>query len=209
MIIANPIYDVVFKRLMENERVAKFFISTLLDETVVDLQIKPQERTIFPKLEDMDEVMLASLEKQLYERLSISVFRVDFVATVKTDVGEHKKVMIEIQKAKNALDLMRFRTYLAEHYKMGILKEYNFSIINEVVHEMVSILQHAGADAKMRKAIEDEHEAYRLLEVMAENRRKELEKIIHEKDETIKKKDETIAELLAKVAELENKQQKN
>ncbi len=26
MVIANPIYDVVFKRLMENERVAKFFI---------------------------------------------------------------------------------------------------------------------------------------------------------------------------------------
>jgi hypothetical protein len=28
MIIANPIYDVVFKRMMENERVAKFFIGT-------------------------------------------------------------------------------------------------------------------------------------------------------------------------------------
>lgn len=26
MVIANPIYDVVFKKLMENERVAKFFI---------------------------------------------------------------------------------------------------------------------------------------------------------------------------------------
>ena len=42
MIIANPIYDVVFKRLMENERIAKFFISTLLDETVVDLSIKSE-----------------------------------------------------------------------------------------------------------------------------------------------------------------------
>lgn len=30
MVIANPIYDVVFKRMMENERVAKFFIGTLL-----------------------------------------------------------------------------------------------------------------------------------------------------------------------------------
>ncbi len=28
MVIANPIYDVVFKRMMENERVAKFFIGT-------------------------------------------------------------------------------------------------------------------------------------------------------------------------------------
>ncbi len=29
MIIANPIYDVVFKRLTENKKVAKFFIGTI------------------------------------------------------------------------------------------------------------------------------------------------------------------------------------
>jgi hypothetical protein len=34
MIIANPIYDVVFKRLMENDKVAKFFIGTLLEQTI-------------------------------------------------------------------------------------------------------------------------------------------------------------------------------
>lgn len=28
MIIANPIYDVVFKKLVEDERIAKFFIGT-------------------------------------------------------------------------------------------------------------------------------------------------------------------------------------
>lgn len=33
MIIANPIYDVVFKRLMENQRVATFFIVTLPEPT--------------------------------------------------------------------------------------------------------------------------------------------------------------------------------
>jgi hypothetical protein len=30
-------YDVVFERLMENERVAKFFIGTLLDQTIEKL----------------------------------------------------------------------------------------------------------------------------------------------------------------------------
>ncbi|MDR0384840.1 MAG: hypothetical protein LBH60_02035 [Prevotellaceae bacterium] len=30
-IIANPIYDTVFKRLMENLRIAKFFFSTILN----------------------------------------------------------------------------------------------------------------------------------------------------------------------------------
>ena len=40
MIIANPIYDVVFKRMLENERVAKFFIGTLLDQTIQAVEVK-------------------------------------------------------------------------------------------------------------------------------------------------------------------------
>jgi hypothetical protein len=31
-IIANPIYDTVFKRLMENQRIAKFLIGTILEQ---------------------------------------------------------------------------------------------------------------------------------------------------------------------------------
>ena len=41
MVIANPIYDVVFKRMMENDRVAKFFIGTLLEETIEKVEVKP------------------------------------------------------------------------------------------------------------------------------------------------------------------------
>ena len=99
MIIANPIYDVVFKRLMENEKVAKFFISTLLEQSVEAIEIKPQEFTYTNEL------------------AGIAVFRLDFIATIKNDSGEYKKVLIEIQKAKNPIDLMRFRNYLAEQYK--------------------------------------------------------------------------------------------
>lgn len=99
MIIANPIYDVVFKRLMENERVAKFFIGTMLDETIESVEVKPQEFTYSDEL------------------AGLSVYRLDFIATIKPTTGEHKKVLIEIQKAKNQIDLMRFRNYLAEQYK--------------------------------------------------------------------------------------------
>lgn len=99
MIIANPIYDVVFKRLMENERVAKFFISTLLEEEVESVEVKPQEFTYVDRL------------------AGLAVFRLDFIATIKTETGAYKKVLIEIQKAKNQIDLMRFRRYLAEQYK--------------------------------------------------------------------------------------------
>jgi hypothetical protein len=99
MVIANPIYDVVFKRMMENERVAKFFIGTLLEQTIEAVEVKPQEFTYTNEL------------------AGLAVFRLDFIATIKTKSGELKKILIEIQKAKNHIDLMRFRNYLAEQYK--------------------------------------------------------------------------------------------
>lgn len=46
MVIANPIYDIVFKRLMENDRVAKFFIGTLLEENIEAVEVKPRNLLI-------------------------------------------------------------------------------------------------------------------------------------------------------------------
>lgn len=99
MIIANPIYDVVFKRLMEDKKIAEFFIETLTGESISDIEIKPTEFTYNDRL------------------AGVAVYRLDFVATIKTAENEFKKVLIEIQKAKNPIDLMRFRNYLAEQYK--------------------------------------------------------------------------------------------
>ena len=99
MVIANPIYDVVFKRMMENDKVAKFFIGTLLEQTIETVEVKPQEFTYTDEL------------------AGLAVFRLDFIATIKTENGASKKILIEIQKAKNQIDLMRFRNYLAEQYK--------------------------------------------------------------------------------------------
>lgn len=99
MVIANPKYDVVFKRMMENEKVAKFFIGTLLEETIETIEVKPQEFTYSDELS------------------ALAVFRLDFIATIQTKTGERKKILIEIQKAKNQIDLMRFRKYLVEQYK--------------------------------------------------------------------------------------------
>ena len=99
MIIANPIYDVVFNRLMENEKVAKFFIGTMLGEHIESLELQPQEFTY------RDNV------------IGLTVFRLDFIAVIKTKDGSFKKILIEIQKAKKAIDVMRFRNYLGEQYK--------------------------------------------------------------------------------------------
>lgn len=37
--IANPLYDAAFKRIMEEERIAKTFLSTILQREVVSIKI--------------------------------------------------------------------------------------------------------------------------------------------------------------------------
>ncbi len=111
MIIANPIYDTVFKRMMENDKVAKFFIGTLLKQTIEAVEVKPQEFTYTDEL------------------AGLAVFRLDFIATIKTESGEFKKILIEIQKAKNQIDLMRFRNYLGEQYKKEDLANHQKTVL--------------------------------------------------------------------------------
>jgi hypothetical protein len=99
MIIANPIYDVIFKRLLENDRVAKFLIGTILDCKVVSLTPTVIERT-----------------KRDKDNGALTLFRMDFAATIKNETGEEKRVLIEMQKAKQLADIDRFREYLGSEY---------------------------------------------------------------------------------------------
>ena len=275
MIIANPIYDVVFKRMMENERVAKFFIGTLLDEAIEAVEVKPQEFTYTDEL------------------AGLAVFRLDFLATIRTSTGELKKVLIEIQKAKNQIDLMRFRNYLAEQYKkedtindekvvlpittiyiLGfklpeiltpcikvernykdlinkttletksdfveklthdsyvvqveritdryqtildkllsvfeqtnfvddkkIIKEFNHAADLEEVKIMTEILHHSGTNPIEKKKIETEQEAWRTVNAMFENEKKEFIKALNEKDQKLNEKDKIIASLMKQIRE--------
>jgi hypothetical protein len=100
MIIANPIFDEFFKRLMAHEHIAKFFIGTLLSCEVQAAQFRPQEFTYIDK-----------------ESQKLKLYRVDFAAVIKTADGETKKVLIEVQKAQKQTALARFRGYLGEHYR--------------------------------------------------------------------------------------------
>ena len=103
MIIANPIYDVSFKRLLENDKVAKFIIGTILDCKVLSLEPVYNEYTIFNETKDR-----------------LTLFRKDFSATIKTKEGE-KRVIIEMQKAKKLGDIARFRDYLGNEYSKSSL----------------------------------------------------------------------------------------
>ena len=104
MIIANPIYDVTFKRLLENDRAAKFLISTILDCEVISLEPAIQEHTY------KDE-----------ETGKISLFRMDFAATIKTKDEGERRVIIELQKALLLGDIYRFRKYLGSEYVLSKL----------------------------------------------------------------------------------------
>jgi hypothetical protein len=43
MLIANPIYDVVFKFLMEDAKIAKLLLSSIIGENIEELSFLPQE----------------------------------------------------------------------------------------------------------------------------------------------------------------------
>ena len=73
--IANPIYDAVFKYLMEDERVARTLLSALLQREVVEVEVRKHEYTN------------GSRDK-------ISMFRIDFGAKVRQDDGTLKLILI-------------------------------------------------------------------------------------------------------------------
>jgi hypothetical protein len=98
MIIANPIYDVVFKYLLEDADIARDLLSTILGEEVINLEFKPQETST------------ESTE-------NIKILRLDFKAIIKKKDGTLFKVLIELQKSKQVFDVMRFRRYLGDNYR--------------------------------------------------------------------------------------------
>lgn len=99
MLIANPIYDVVFKYLLEDIEIARGLLSTILGEEIIGLELKPQE---------------SAAENPAG---SINILRFDFKAIIKTQTGTPKKVLIELQKAKQVFDVTRFRRYLGDNYR--------------------------------------------------------------------------------------------
>ncbi|MDR0700038.1 MAG: hypothetical protein LBG28_12630 [Tannerella sp.] len=111
-IIANPIYDTVFKRLMENLKIVKFFISTILGQQVTAVDVLPQEFTHKKKNDDK----ACDATKKEDKTAPYSIYRVDFMATILTKEGEYRKVLIEVQKSLGTIDVHRFRKYLGEQY---------------------------------------------------------------------------------------------
>ena len=109
MQIANPIYDVVFKYLMEDSKIAKLIISSIIGEEIENLSFRPQE--IITEIDKHEK------KSKRVSKLGpfFTVYRLDFSAKIKTAEG-YKNVIIELQKAKYQTDIMRFRKYLGEQF---------------------------------------------------------------------------------------------
>ena len=101
MRVANPIYDVVFKYLMSDNRIARFLISKIIGEEIESLQITPTEFST--KIEN--------------DVRNFTVFHLDFSAIIIKPDGSREQVLIELQKAKLPTDIMRFRRYLGTQYQ--------------------------------------------------------------------------------------------
>lgn len=104
--VANPIYDSVFKFLMEDERIAKIVLTALLKKEVVSVEMRRHEH---PNV----------------TRDKISMFRIDFAAKIKEEDGSIRLILIELQKTWLDTETLRFRRYLAAQYNAeeNIIKE--------------------------------------------------------------------------------------
>ena len=99
MKVANPLYDVVFKYLMQDMRVAKLVISNIIEQEIESL-----------------DFAFTELNRKLPDG-GLTVLRIDFAAKIREPDGSSKLVLIELQKAKFPTDITRFRKYLGKQYQ--------------------------------------------------------------------------------------------
>ncbi|MEG1563168.1 MAG: hypothetical protein RR365_05505, partial [Bacteroides sp.] len=132
-IIANPIYDAVFKFLMEDNKVAKILLSALLKKDIFELTMRRHEYTSM-------------------EQTRISLFRIDFSARVRNADGSENLILIELQKTWLITETIRFRQYLGTQYlnKENVLKEKQKNSDKEIYYGVpivsIYILGHCLSD---------------------------------------------------------------
>jgi hypothetical protein len=115
-IIANPIYDTVFKRLMENQRIAKFFLSTILEQQIEEITVLPKKFTY-----KLDPTKISKEEKEKKGKKNTDEYyfmlSLDFMATVLTDKGDRRKILIELRKPWYVPEVIRFRKSFEQYVR--------------------------------------------------------------------------------------------
>ena len=90
--VCNPIYDTVFKYLVEDERVAKVLLGGILNKKIEHVEIKGHEC-------------------EYHSENTLKFLRFDFAGTIENPDGTKETVTIELQKASEPEEVMRFRSY--------------------------------------------------------------------------------------------------
>jgi hypothetical protein len=83
---------------MEDERVARTILSALLKKDIVKVEVRPHEYSNS-------------------QRDTLSMFRIDFAATVREEDGNKRMILIEVQKTWLETETLRFRQYLGVQYQ--------------------------------------------------------------------------------------------
>lgn len=116
-IIPNPIYDVVFKYLMEDLESATIVISTLIGEKIKKLELTPLSHA--EKKLPLREIPIEDPRTSEEIRL----FHLDFTAVIELPEGKEELIMIELQKASEPDDIFRFKRYLSKNFQQKHFQE--------------------------------------------------------------------------------------
>ena len=97
--VYNPIYDTVFKYLMEDNKSAKVLLDSILDKKIKTLDLKNNDYSIVTEGD-------------------MRIDRLDFCATIVDKKTKHEEIVtIELQKAFDEEEVVRFRKYLGLQYQ--------------------------------------------------------------------------------------------
>ena len=129
LVIPNPIYDVVFRYLMDDPDSAIIVISTLINEKIKKIQLEPLTHPI-----KKDKLESAAVhDPKTHE--DIRLFHLDFTATVELPDGTDELIMIELQKASEPEDIFRFKQYISKNFR----KKQETEITDPETHAIITI----------------------------------------------------------------------
>ncbi len=129
LIIPNPIYDVVFRYLMEDPDSAMIVISTLINEKIKKLHLEPSTHS--EKNDNQTELEIQDPKT----KDDIKLFHLDFTATIELPDGSEELIMIELQKASEPDDIFRFKRYISKNFQ----RKHEIEITNPKTQAIESV----------------------------------------------------------------------
>jgi hypothetical protein len=117
LIIPNPIYDVVFRYLMEDPDSAMIVISTLINEKIKKLHLEPSTHSEKNENQTKIEIQNPKTKDDVY------LFHLDFTAVIELPDGSEELIMIELQKASEPDYIFRFKRYISKNFQKKQEKE--------------------------------------------------------------------------------------